>query len=184
MGYTDAKPASKQGLVGLKPTFGLVPYTGIVGLEPSLDHTGPMTRDVALNAALLQAIAGYDGIDDRALPGCPSTKTVPDYVAATKAGAHGIRVGILREGFDQPTCDPRVDDLVRKAVHSFNALGMQVEEVSVPMHRAAPSLWAVCTRLRERQMKLMYPGDWQTQWRPDLPWTKWRSSRAGVERLY
>jgi amidase len=144
------QPASKQGLVGMKATFGLVPYTGIVSLEASLDHTGPMTRDVTLNAAMLQAIAGYDGIDDRAMPGCPSPENVPDYVAAVTQGVQGLKVGILTEGFGQPTGDSRVDVLVRKAINSLKALGMEAEEVSIPMHKVAPNLWAVsvCERIK------------------------------------
>ncbi|TFY60315.1 hypothetical protein EVJ58_g5232 [Rhodofomes roseus] len=78
-------PASHVGIVGLKPTFGLVPYTGIVSNEVSLDHTGPMSPDVLSNALLLRAIAGTDGIDDRQIAGTPSRAHVPDYPALLAA---------------------------------------------------------------------------------------------------
>lgn len=59
-------PASSCGIVGLKPTYGLVPYTGIVSIARSIDHVGPMTRTVTDCARLLTAIAGFDdGKDDR-----------------------------------------------------------------------------------------------------------------------
>ncbi|GJJ13432.1 hypothetical protein Clacol_007686 [Clathrus columnatus] len=72
-------PAAHVGIVGLKPTFGLVPYTGVVSNEFSIDHVGPMTRDVLTNALLLQAIAGVDGIDDRQGYGVPLPSQVPEY---------------------------------------------------------------------------------------------------------
>ncbi len=56
-------PASLSGIVGIKPTFGLVPYTGIMGLDPTLDHAGPLTTRVADNALFLEAMAGADGYD-------------------------------------------------------------------------------------------------------------------------
>ena len=58
-------PASFCGIVGLKPTWGLVPYTGILGLHAEIDHCGPMTKTVADNALLLEVIAGPDGHDDK-----------------------------------------------------------------------------------------------------------------------
>ena len=58
-------PASFCGIYGMKPTWGLVPYTGIMPIEIFLDHTGPMTRSVADNALLLEVIAGDDGYDPR-----------------------------------------------------------------------------------------------------------------------
>lgn len=72
-------PAAHVGIVGLKPTFGLVPYTGLISAEPSIDHTGPMTPDVLSNALLLQVIAGVDGIDDRQCYGVPLPSQVPKY---------------------------------------------------------------------------------------------------------
>src|SRR6516165_3613214 len=58
-------PSAHCGIYGLKPTHGLVPYTGILGFDPWVDHAGPMTRTVEDNALLLEAIAGPDGLDPR-----------------------------------------------------------------------------------------------------------------------
>src|SRR5262245_24640218 len=90
-------PASFCGVVGLKPTHGLVPYTGILSLEPTIDHAGPITRSVADNALLLGAIAGPDGLDPR-----QAGVRTDDYLGALGRGAEGLRIGVLREGFGGP----------------------------------------------------------------------------------
>lgn len=77
-------PAAMSGLVGLKPTTGLVPYTGIASLESLIDHTGPMSKSVLDNALILQAIAGADGIDDRQQVG--KFQNVPTCRALTRIG--------------------------------------------------------------------------------------------------
>src|SRR5262249_53327331 len=86
-------PANHCGIVGLKPTFGLVPYTGIPPLEITIDTCGPMTANVRDNALLLDVIAGPDGLDSR-----QRDVRRGDYVAACEAGAKGLRIGVLREG--------------------------------------------------------------------------------------
>src|SRR5437870_3230448 len=84
-------PAARCGIVGLKPTYGLVSRRGVVPLSWSLDHVGPMTRTVYDAAVLLQAIAGHD-------PGDPSTRDarVDDYTAQLEAGVRGLKLGLLR----------------------------------------------------------------------------------------
>src|SRR5262249_34232176 len=94
-------PASFCGVVGLKPTHGLVPYTGILSLEPTPDHAGPITRSVADNALLLRAIAGPDGFDSR-----QADVRLDDYVGALGHGVRGLRIRVLREGFRQPGPEP------------------------------------------------------------------------------
>ena len=123
-------PASFCGIVGMKPTYGLVPYTGILGMNGNIDHTGPMTRDVADNALLLSVLAGPDGVDSR-----QRDVRVEDYVGAL--GRHdlsGVRIGILREAFGLPGGERDVDEKVRAAAIGLGALGAIVEEVSIPMH--------------------------------------------------
>ncbi|ESK88952.1 amidase [Moniliophthora roreri MCA 2997] len=149
-------PGEWCGLYGFKPTFGLVPYTGIASLEPSIDHAGPMTRTCLDNAILLKAIAGRDEFDDRTY-GAPLPKDVPDYpaildsVRAKSRPLDGLRVGLLKEGFEICTKgganDPRVGEKVKEAAKKFEDLGATVEEVSIPMHTIAPSLWAAVARM-------------------------------------
>jgi len=122
-------PASFCGIVGLKPTHGLVPYTGIMSMEISIDHTGPMTANVADNASMLEAIAGVDGWDIRQR----NVVTHP-YSSYVENGAEGLRIAIVKEGFGRPESDPEVDAKVRAAADKLASLGATVEEISVPMH--------------------------------------------------
>jgi len=128
-------PASFCGVVGMKPTHGLVPYTGILSLEPTIDHAGPITRTVGDNALLLQAMAGPDGLDAR-----QAGARTDDYTAALGRGAEGLRIGVLREGFTHPASEADVLGSVRTAAERFARLGAKVEDVSVPMHPMAAAL--------------------------------------------
>src|SRR5436309_5519932 len=87
-------PSSYCGIYGMKPTHGLVPYTGIMPIEVTLDHTGPMTATVADNALLLDVIAGPDGLDPRQY----ATRTA-SYTQGLGQGAKGMRIGVVQEGF-------------------------------------------------------------------------------------
>ncbi|MBW2267460.1 MAG: amidase [Deltaproteobacteria bacterium] len=126
-------PASFCGIVGMKPTHGLVPYTGILSIDAHIDHTGPMTATVADNALLLEVIAGPDGIDPRQL----GVQTEA-YTEALGRGAQGLRIGILEEGFAE--CTPGVDTAVRGAGERLAAAGAKLQRVSVPMHATAGAL--------------------------------------------
>lgn len=128
-------PAAACGIYGLKPTYGLVPYTGILGMEASVDHAGPMTRSVADNALLLEVIAGADGIDSR--QGSPP---VEPYTEALGRGIAGLRIGVLREGFDRRRSEPDVDTKVRAAAARLARLGADISEVSVPEHKLGGAL--------------------------------------------
>src|SRR4029077_6593567 len=86
-------PAAFSGLYGMKGTHGLVPYTGIMPIEITLDHTGPMTRTVRDNALLLEVIAGADGVDPRQY--APKTA---EYTQALGGGVNGLRIGVVKEG--------------------------------------------------------------------------------------
>jgi amidase len=126
-------PSSFCGIVGMKPTYGLVPYTGILGMNPNIDHTGPMTATVADNALLLEVLAGVDGVDSR-----QSRDVAVDYdgVFTGELGRDlsGVRIGLVREGFGGPVSEPEVDDKVRSAAQRLGKLGASVSEVSVPLH--------------------------------------------------
>jgi amidase len=129
-------PASWSGVVGLKPTYGLVSYTGIAPLEGFFDHVGPMTRTVADNARLLTVLAGPDGIDPR-----QRDVRVGDYLGGIGDGVRGLRVGILTEGFAGPAAEEGVDRTVRAAADTLRDQGATVEDVSVPLHLLGPALW-------------------------------------------
>lgn len=129
-------PASYCGICGMKPTHGLVPYTGIMPIELTLDHAGPMTGTVADNALLLEVIAGADGLDPRQY----APRTAP-YTQALGQGVHGLRIGVVTEGFGHPNSEPDVDAKVRSAAAVFGKLGATVTEVSVAMHRLGTAIW-------------------------------------------
>jgi amidase len=121
-------PASFCGVVGMKPTFGLVPYTGIFPIEPTLDHCGPITANVRDNALMLEVIAGPDGLDHRQM-NLPSTF---DYTSTLESGLKGMRIGVVNEGF--VNCEKSVEAKVREAIATLKQLGGIVEEVSIPWH--------------------------------------------------
>ena len=132
-------PASWCGIVGLKPTHSLVPYTGIVGIDPTFDHAGPMARSVAEVALLLEVIAGKDPMDPRQYD-----VPVQPYSQALSRDLRGVRLGVVREGFGTPVSEPEVDAKVREAVRALRELGAQVQEVSIPAHLEAGGIvWAL-----------------------------------------
>ena len=121
-------PASFCGIVGMKPTHGLVPYTGILSIDAHLDHTGPMTANVADNALLLEVLAGPDGVDTRQ----QGVRTAA-YADAVQEGVAGLRVGIVAEGFPEET-EAGVKQRVLEAADRLAQKGAQVETVSIPEH--------------------------------------------------
>src|ERR1700739_3646984 len=112
-------PASFCGIYGLKPTHGLVPYPGIMPIELTLDHTGPMTATVEDNALLLEVLAGPDGLDPRQYGGAGLTP----YPQALGRGATGLRIGVVEEGFGHSQSLPQVDAVVREAANRLRGLG-------------------------------------------------------------
>jgi amidase len=121
----------------MKPTLGLVPYTGVMAIEATFDHVGPMTSNVRDNALMLEVMAGADGLDPR--QAAPKVDSYSDYL---ERGVSGLKIGILLEGFQLANQDPRVAEKVRGAIAKFEELGAVVEEVSVPEHNLAGSLWS------------------------------------------
>lgn len=135
-------PASWCGVVGLKPTHSLVPYTGVVGIDNSFDHVGPMARTVADTALLLDVIAGKDPMDPRQY----SIPVQNSFVESLGGTINDLRFGIVKEGFATPVSEPGVDGKVKEAVKSLKKLGAHTEEVSVPAHLEAGGIvWALMT---------------------------------------
>jgi amidase len=131
------QPSGWSGICGMKPTFGLVPYTGAMSQEFCIDHLGPMTANVADNALLLEVLAGYDGYDGR-----QQNLVLHKYTDALGRDARGMRIGVLREGFNGPNAQQDAQDCVRAAAARFTRLGATVEEVSIPMHPTGVAIWA------------------------------------------
>ena len=129
-------PAGWCGIYGMKPTHGLVPYTGIMPIETTLDHTGPMTATVEDNALLLEVLAGPDGLDPRQYGG----QSKP-YRDASGQGATGLRIAVVDEGFGHPNSNEASDALVREAADRFRGMGATVEKVSIPMHLMGLAIW-------------------------------------------
>lgn len=132
-------PASFSGIVGHKPTFGLVPFTGAFPIERTIDHLGPMARTVRDAAVLLDVLAGPDGLDPR-----QSSEAVADVSATLDDGVAGLRIGILQEGFGiDGLSDPETDAAVLAAAEALAEEGADVVPISVPWHRTGAALWSV-----------------------------------------
>jgi amidase len=104
-------PGALCGVVGLKPTHGLVPYTGAAGWGHSFDHAGPMSDSVADSARVLETIAGADPFDPR-----QSHVETQNYTEHLDRDIDEFSIGVLKEGFGHDVSDPAVDDTVRAAV--------------------------------------------------------------------
>lgn len=142
-------PASWCGVLGLKATWGLIPHTGVVGIDAIIDHVGPMARTVEDLANALESVAGQDGQDTR--QGDAPT-SLPRYSQVMEEGIKGLRIGLLREGFDIDGAEPDVDAAVKKAVVTLERVGATVEEVSVGIHRqVAPVHMALRSEAWKRQ---------------------------------
>ncbi|KGO69561.1 Amidase [Penicillium italicum] len=150
-------PASYNGLYGLKPTFGLVPYTGAGSMSPMIDHLGPLAAELEDIAVLLQVMAGYDGYDPRMTPETPLAHRLKPYlelllqarreIQSTSRPGHKLRVGLLKESFHVPGVAADVRDIVyQAATRYFEAVGASVIEVSIPMHQQGPIIWTAATR--------------------------------------
>ncbi|HME23769.1 MAG TPA: amidase [Acetobacteraceae bacterium] len=154
-------PSSFCGTYGMKPTHGLVPYTGIMPIEIYVDHTGPITRTVADNALLLEVLAGPDGYDPRQY----DVKTRP-YASLLEGGVKGMRIGIVTEGFEQPNAEADVNTKVRGAAACLASLGADVTEISIPLHLTGSAL--LMPIVLEGSTQTMMWGDGYGVSRPDL----------------
>ena len=136
-------PAAWSGTVGLVATHGLIPHTGVFGLEPTVDFAGPMTRTVGEVATVLECIAGPDGYDPRQV-NLPAQ--LPKYTEALAKGVDGLRIGILSEGFGFEGAEQDVEEAVMEALSVLEKAGARAQSVSVPLHReASPVLLAIYT---------------------------------------
>lgn len=128
-GGSIRQPASFCGIVGMKPTYGLVSRYGLVAFASSLDQIGPFARSVEDAAILLNAIAGYDPKDSTSLK-----VDVPDYTQFLTTDLKGKKVGVIKETFGEGL-DPEVEKSVNAAIDQLKALGAEVKEISCPRFR-------------------------------------------------
>lgn len=132
-------PAGLCGIVGLKPSYGLLSRRGVYPLSWTLDHAGPMTRTVEDCALMLQALAGYDPRDPASVD-----VPVPDFVAEMSKPAAGLRVGVANAwhmGADG--ADPEVRSAINRVVETLRRTGMEVSDITLP----DLSLYHACGRI-------------------------------------
>jgi aspartyl-tRNA(Asn)/glutamyl-tRNA(Gln) amidotransferase subunit A len=131
-------PAAMTGLVGHKPTYGLVSRSGVLAMCWSLDHVGPMTRSVWDSAAMLQAIAGADP-DDTSTRGARTQ----DYLGALDGGARGLRLGLLRRFYvDWPGLNDEVRSAALTAFDVLKGEGASLQDVDAPSLDLSMAAWA------------------------------------------
>lgn len=129
-------PAAWCGAVGLKPTHGVLPMTGVGGFEPAHDHVGVISRDVALVARTMDALAGPDGYD-RFQDQTPAL----DFAGGLDRGLGGVRIALLEEGMSS-VLEPDIAEAVEAALGVLDAGGATVTRVSLPLHTDAMALAA------------------------------------------
>lgn len=153
-------PAACCGVVGLKPTYGLVSRAGVMPLSWSYDHVGPLARTTRDAALLLGLIAGHDPLDATS-----SRRPVPDYLAALDGSVKGLRVGAAG-GFYAERLDPAVAGALAEAVGVLRELGAAVDPVTVPDPKpivamcSTPMVRAECVAVHSRLLKER-PGELQ-----------------------
>jgi len=132
-GGSIRQPASFCGIVGIKPTYGLVSRFGLVAFASSLDQVGSFGRSVEDTAILLEAIAGYDPKDSTSIKvDIPkySELLTPDLTQSLK----GKKIGVIKETFGEGL-NSEVDDAVRKAIAHLESMGAEIQEISCPRFR-------------------------------------------------
>jgi aspartyl-tRNA(Asn)/glutamyl-tRNA(Gln) amidotransferase subunit A len=134
-GGSIRQPAALCGIVGLKPTYGLVSRYGLVAFASSLDQVGPMTRTVRDCAALLGVIAGHDPCDSTSIAG-----DLPDYTGGLTGVVRGLKAGVVSE-LSSEGIDGGVLDCFKEGVEKLAGLGVECEEVSLPSFEYALSAY-------------------------------------------
>jgi amidase len=131
-------PSAWCGIYGIKPTYGLVPYTGAFPIEMTVDHVGPMARSAADCALMLEAIAGPDEMDPRQQANLASAAYTRELTGEVK----GLRLALLQEGFGLPGAEQDVEEGVRNAAQAFEKIGAKFGKASIPEHRYQATLFA------------------------------------------
>ena len=130
-GGSIRQPASFCGVVGLKPTYGLVSRYGLVAFASSLDQIGPITKDVRDSAILLNVIAGHDEKDSTSVD-----RPKKDYEKALTGDIKGLKIGIPKEFFGEGI-NEEVKESLKQAIETYKELGAEVEEFSLDIAKYA-----------------------------------------------
>jgi aspartyl-tRNA(Asn)/glutamyl-tRNA(Gln) amidotransferase subunit A len=136
-GGSIRQPAGFCSVTGLKPTYGRVSRYGLVAFASSLDQIGPLVKDAADCALVMNAISGHDSRDSTS-----STEPVPDYTKSLAGDLKGVKLGVPREYFVEGM-QPEVDKVVRAAIDRMGELGAEIEEVSLPSTRYALAVYYI-----------------------------------------
>ena len=134
-GGSIRNPANNCGLVGLRPTWGLVSRYGMMGAGWSMDIGGPIARTAEDCALTLQAIAGHDPRDPYT-----TRQSISDYRAGLTGHIEGVRLGIVKEAMDADFVHPQVKAAMSKAVADIKELGVSVDQVSMPLMTSAAAV--------------------------------------------
>ena len=127
-GGSIRQPASFCGIVGMKPTYGLVSRYGLIAFGSSLDQIGPFSMTVEDNAYLLNILAGEDELDGTTAKGLSKK----DYTKDIDAGIEGMKIGIPKEFIEEEGLDPEIKDVILKDIEALRELGAEVEIFSLP----------------------------------------------------
>src|SRR4029450_2446146 len=132
-GGSIRQPAALCGIVGIKPTYGLVSRYGLIAFASSLDQVGPLAREVRGAALLVEAVAGHDPMDSTSITDAPT-----DFTSQLDRGVAGMRIGVVKEMFPEGGAEPGVLARVREAVDRLERLGARGEGVPPPSFREPP----------------------------------------------
>lgn len=169
-------PAAWCGVVAIKPTHGLVPTFGVVGMDHTLDHVSPMARTVEETALALEVMAGEDQKDPQWVRG----KITPDrYTLALSRGVNGVRIGLLREAFEWSVSEPDVNQVVRDAVKGLERKGALVKEVSLPLFKDAEAIW---NGIVTHSMSALVESDQEGYWRGGYCNVGWQEAFGAARR--
>ncbi|MBF7097260.1 Asp-tRNA(Asn)/Glu-tRNA(Gln) amidotransferase subunit GatA [Alkalibacter mobilis] len=151
-GGSIRQPASFCGVVGMKPTYGLVSRYGLVAFASSLDQIGPITKDVTDCAIVLNHIAGHDEKDSTSV-----RKEKEDYTSYLDTNIKGLKIGIAKEYFAEGL-NPDVEKSLQEAIEVYKSLGAEIVEVDLPNSKYALSAYYIISSAEASSNLARYDG--------------------------